>query len=127
MQGTSERGALCNCICCMSELALEATGPGPMSSFPYLMPMDSILALLCMHAKSFQLSLTICDSMDCNPPGSSIHEILQARILEWVAISCFRASSQVSNPRLLCLLRWQVGSLPVAPPGKFLCMWATKS
>ena len=30
---------------------------------------------------------TLCDHMDCSPPGSSIHGILQARILEWVAIS----------------------------------------
>ena len=34
-----------------------------------------------------QSHLTLCDPMDCNPPGSSVHGILQARILEWVAIS----------------------------------------
>ena len=33
-----------------------------------------------------QLFLTLCDPMDCNPPGSSVHAILQARILEWVAM-----------------------------------------
>ena len=33
-----------------------------------------------------QLGPTLCDSMDCSPPGSSIHGILQATILEWVAI-----------------------------------------
>ena len=37
---------------------------------------------------------TLCDLMDCNPPGSSVHEIFQARILEWVAISFSRGSSQ---------------------------------
>ena len=31
-----------------------------------------------------QLCLTLCDPMDCSPPGSSVHGILQARILEWV-------------------------------------------
>ena len=31
--------------------------------------------------------LTLCDAMDCSPPGSSVHEILQARIMEWIAIS----------------------------------------
>ena len=36
---------------------------------------------------------TLCDPVDCSPPGSSIHGILQARILEWVAISFFRRSS----------------------------------
>ena len=34
-----------------------------------------------------QLCLTLCDPMDCSLPGSSVHEILQARILEWVAIT----------------------------------------
>ena len=33
-----------------------------------------------------QLCLTLCDPMDCSPPGSSVHGIFQARILEWVAI-----------------------------------------
>ena len=37
--------------------------------------------------------LILCDSMDCSPPGSSVHGIFQARILEWVAISCSRGSS----------------------------------
>ena len=40
-----------------------------------------------------QLCPTLCDPMDCSPPGSSIHGILQARILEWVAISFSRGSS----------------------------------
>ena len=34
-----------------------------------------------------QLCPTLCDYMDCSPPGSSVHGISQARILEWVAIS----------------------------------------
>ena len=38
-----------------------------------------------MCAKSLQSCLTLCDSMECSLPGSSVHEILQARILEWVA------------------------------------------
>ena len=37
---------------------------------------------------------TLCDPMDCSPPGSSVHGILQARILEWVAIPFSRGSSQ---------------------------------
>ena len=36
----------------------------------------------------------LCNPMDCSPPGSSVHGILQARILEWVAISSFRRSSR---------------------------------
>ena len=34
-----------------------------------------------------QLCSTLCDNMDCGPPGSSVHGIFQARLLEWVAIS----------------------------------------
>ena len=37
--------------------------------------------------------LTLCDPIECSPPGSSIHGILQARILEWVAIPYSRGSS----------------------------------
>ena len=44
----------------------------------------------CVHAQS---CLTLRDPMDCSPPGSSVYEILQAGILEWVAISSFRGSS----------------------------------
>ena len=41
-----------------------------------------------------QSCLTLCDSMDCSLIGSSFHEILQARILEWVAIPFSKGSSQ---------------------------------
>jgi len=44
--------------------------------------------------KLAQSCLTLCDPMDCSLPGSSVHRILQARILEWVAIPFFRGSSQ---------------------------------
>ena len=41
-----------------------------------------------------QLCLTLCDPMDCRLPGSSVHGIFQVRVLEWVAISLSRRSSQ---------------------------------
>ena len=41
-----------------------------------------------------QLCSTLCDPMGCNPPGSSVSGVLQARILEWVAICFSRGSSQ---------------------------------
>ena len=41
-----------------------------------------------------QSCLTFCESMDCSPPGSSVRENFQARILEWVAIPFSRGSSQ---------------------------------
>ena len=40
-----------------------------------------------------QSCLTLCNPMDCSPPGSSVHGILQARILEWVALPFSRESS----------------------------------
>ena len=71
-------------------------------------------------AKSFKSCLTPCSPMDCSLPDSSVHVILQARLLEWVATTSSRGSSQPrnQNPPLLCLLHWQVGSLPLVPPGK---------
>ena len=52
------------------------------SGSPFPSPMHA-----CMHAKLLQSCLTLCDPMDSSPPGSSVHRLLQARILEWVAIS----------------------------------------
>ena len=46
-----------------------------------------------MCAKWLQSCLTVCDSTDCSPPGSSVHGILQARILEWVTMPSSRGSS----------------------------------
>ena len=47
----------------------------------------------CMHAKSLQSCLSVCDPMDCSLPGSSVHGILQARMLERVAMPSSRGSS----------------------------------
>ena len=59
-----------------------------------------------------QSCLTLCDSMDWSPPGSSVLGILQARILEWAAISFPGIfPTQGLNPRLSCFLHWEAGSL----------------
>ena len=57
---------------------------------------------------------------DCSPPGSSVHGILLARILEWVATPSLQGifPTQGSNLHLFYLLHWQVGSLALSPPGK---------
>ena len=47
-----------------------------------------------MHGKQLQLWLTLCDPMDCSLPGSSVHGILQASMLEWVAVPSSRGFSQ---------------------------------
>ena len=52
----------------------------------------------CVHVhtptKSVRLCLTLCDPMDCSLPGSSVHGVFQARVLEWVAMPSSRGSSQ---------------------------------
>ena len=66
-----------------------------------------------------QSCLILCDPVDCSPPGSSIHGILQARILEWVAISFSRRSSQprdrnpVSHIGGRCFNLWATRCLPL--------------
>ena len=47
----------------------------------------------CVRAKSLQSCLTLCNPVECSPPGFSVHGILQARILEWVAMPASRRSS----------------------------------
>ena len=54
----------------------------------------TLLKKWCVHARSLQLcGVRLCNPMDYSSPGSSVHGILQARILEWVAISSSRISS----------------------------------
>ena len=62
-----------------------------------------------------QSCLTLCNPMDCSPPGSSIHGTFQARILEWVAISFCRRSSQPRD--------WTRASHIV---GRCFTIWATR-
>ena len=47
---------------------------------------------VCVCVLVAQLCLTLCDPVDCSPPGSSVHGILQARVLEWVAMPSSRGS-----------------------------------
>ena len=62
-----------------------------------------------------QLCPTLCDPMDCSPPGSSVHGILQARILEWVPLSFSRGSSQPRDwTQVSCII------------GRFFTIWATR-
>ena len=72
----------------------------------------------CMSAQSPQSCPTLCDPMDYSPPGSSVHGILQVRILEWVDIPSSRGSSQLRNQTHVtsCLLHGQA-ALPLAPMG----------
>ena len=69
------------------------------------------------HAQLLQSCPTLCDPMDCSPPGSSVHGILQARILEWVVMPSFRGSSWPWNRIRISqrLLHWR----------QILYQWAT--
>ena len=59
-----------------------------------------------LHAKLLQLSLTLWDPKDCGPLGSSVHGILQARILEWVAMPSSRESSQLKDQTCISFVSW---------------------
>ena len=54
----------------------------------------SRVGFFCRQAKLLQSYRTLCDPTDCSLPGSSVHGILQVRILEWVAVPFSRGSSQ---------------------------------
>ena len=71
-------------------------------------------------SRLLQSCLTIWDHMDCSPSGFSVHGILQARILEWVAVLSSKGSSQPS------LLHWQQHSLPLSVPGKPYLTYSSK-
>ena len=62
-----------------------------------------------------QLCLTLCNPMNCSCPGSSAHGILQARILEWVAMPSSRGSSQPRNQTWVSCIT-----------GGFFTVWATR-
>ena len=70
---------------------IPCRGDQKVSQAQVLSPSDQVCARMC--AQLLQLCLTLCTPMDCSPPGSSVHGISQARILEWVAISSSRGSS----------------------------------
>ena len=62
-----------------------------------------------------QSSPTLCDPIDCSPPGSSVHGILEARILEWVAVPSSRGSSQPWDQTRVSRIT-----------GRFFSIWAPK-
>ena len=76
----------------------------------------AVAALSCVVAVVLvaQSCPTLCDPMDCGPPGSSAHGILQARILEWIAMPSSRGFSQHRD-------RTQDSCIA----GRFFTIWAT--
>ena len=88
---------------------------GILVSQPGIKPLPSTptpqweLGVLTTGAQSLQSCPTLCDLMDCSPPGSSVHGILQARILECVAMPSSRGIFPTQGPNLclLHLLHWR--------------------
>ena len=72
--------------------------------------------LWCKHSKLLQSCSTLCDTVDCSPPSSSVHGILQARILEWVAISFSRGSSSPKDQTWVSCIAGRV----------LIIFWATR-
>ena len=109
--------------CCRSSLKAEYPCPlGNSVFFYYSLQLigwgpPTCWRLYCLHAQSLS-HVWLCNSMDCSLPGVSVHGILQARILEWVAIPSFRGSSlpglELTSPLAPAL---QVDSLPLSHQG----------
>ena len=75
----------------------------------------------CCQSEVKSLSrVQLCDPMNCNLSGSSVHEIFQARVLEWIAISFPKGSSQPGNQTCSPALR--ADALPSEPPGKSISL-----
>ena len=81
-----------------------------------------------MCVKAFQSHLTLCDPMVCSPPGSSVREIIQARILERVPIASSRGSSWPRDRTPVSCGSWIAGGFfTTEPPGKPLPgYWSSK-
>ena len=65
----------------------DITGLDPIGFKNFLVSTKCVTLSVCLQAESLQSCPTLCDAIDYNLPGSSVHRILQARILEWVARS----------------------------------------
>ena len=73
---------------------------------------DSFWSLIVLWAHAWEITQscpTLCSPMGCSPPGSSVHGILQARILEWVAMPSYRGSSQPRDQTRVFCISWIAG------------------
>ena len=79
---------------------------------------------ICVVAKT---CLNLCDPMDCRLPGSPVHEIFQARILEWVAISSSRGSFWPKDwTHISCIAgRFFISEPPMKPLNLWVCFYFT--
>ena len=104
--GAQGPGLLTSFFCCWLHLQGEAVLPG---NQPHVLKSKSSICLVA------QSCLTLYDPMDCSLPYSSVHGILQARMLEWVALSFCRESSRPRDQTLVSFTA-----------SKFFTVWVTR-
>ena len=93
----------------VSSLATKESKKGPSLAIPLIVKWSEVA----------QLCPTLCDSMNCSLPGSSVHGIFQAIVLEWIAISFSRGSSRPRDrTRVSRIVDRHFTALPSEPPGK---------
>ena len=127
-QSSSCSSLLAQCLLVFAEVTPQVTHPNSWKHFLH----DSLLStpglpsfmLVWSHSSDMntqhvcvlvtQLCLTLCNPLDCSPPGSYVHGILRARILEWVAVPFFRGSQPWD--------RTQISRIA----GEFFTDWATR-
>ena len=106
---------------CLSSLRRELSLSSAFDQFQPFLPNQPYLCLLimCVDAQSLQSCLTFCDSWDRSLPGSSVHGILQASTLEWVAMLSFRGYSQTRDgTHMSCISCVKSRFIIAEPPGK---------
>ena len=86
------------------ERRLHTSGHSPFNVCMYVLGTETVCVL--------SRVLTLCNSIDCSLPGSSVHRILQARLLEWVCHFLLQGIFPTQELNL-CLLHWQADSLPL--------------
>ena len=94
-----------DCVCLFANSFIQSPS---IHCIHHAKPCAGYTVLLC--AKSLQSCPTLCHPMDCSPPGSSDHEILQARILEWVVMLSSRGlpdpGIEPKSLNISCIVRW---------------------
>ena len=79
-----------------------------------------VCVCVCVRARQVDSHLILCKPTDCSPLGSSVHRV---SLVENSGVGCHHLLQKIFptqglDPHFLCLLHWQVGSLPLVPPGK---------
>ena len=104
-----------------ARIAIEGSGNSENQFYTWIASNNlevTVISLKSVPAKSLCSCLTLCDAMDYSLPGSSVQGILQASMLEWVAMPTSRGSSQFTYRTRISYVsssgHWQVCSLPLA-------------